>query len=56
MSDTNSTSSNNGNENLDDIEEKEDEREEAQLDDSLDEEGLLPVPKATPADGEAPAA
>jgi hypothetical protein len=38
------------------IEEKEDRREQAQVDDSLEEAGLLPVPEATPADGQAPGA
>ena len=41
---------------LDRLEEREDRREEAQTDESLGEEGLLPVPKGMPADGQAPGA
>ncbi|MEF2975843.1 hypothetical protein [Subtercola sp. YIM 133946] len=41
---------------LDEIERDEDKREEAQVDESLEKDGLLPVPEATPTEGPAPAA
>jgi hypothetical protein len=41
---------------LDRIEEDEDKREEAQIDKSLEADGLLPAPEAIPTDGPAPAA
>ncbi|PPF80159.1 hypothetical protein C5B96_11245 [Subtercola sp. Z020] len=43
-------------ESSDKIEEQEDRREQAQVDESLEDAGLLPVPEATPADGQAPGA
>ena len=63
MSDTNTPGNTNAADNsdldnpdLDKIEDDEDKREQAQLDDSLEEDGLLPVPEATPTDGQAPGA
>lgn len=59
MSDTNNTQPTSGEttgDDLDTIEEQEDRRETAQVDESLEDEGLLPVPEATPADGQAPGA
>lgn len=61
MSDINSTNPDTTGENpdadnLDEIEEQEDQRETAQVDESLEEGGLLPVPEPTPADGQAPGA
>ncbi|GGF25012.1 hypothetical protein [Subtercola lobariae] len=49
MSDANETET-------DRIEEAEDKREEAQFDKSVEEDGLLPAPEATPTDGPAPGA
>jgi hypothetical protein len=56
MSDMNTDNVPENTENTDAIEEKEDRREQAQVDDSLEDAGLLPVPEATPADGQAPGA
>ncbi|MCU1478552.1 MAG: hypothetical protein JWQ64_3245 [Subtercola sp.] len=55
MTDTNEHSTGDETE-LDRVEEGEDKREKAQLDESLEEEGLLPAPDATPSEGPAPAA
>lgn len=59
MSDTNSdnvSENTDAPESSDNIEEQEDRREQAQVDESLEDAGLLPVPEATPADGQAPGA
>ncbi|MCU1480195.1 MAG: hypothetical protein JWQ19_981 [Subtercola sp.] len=55
MSDT-TTPAPDSDSDLDKIEEDEDKREEAQFNKSVEADGLLPAPDATPTDGPAPGA